>query len=77
MLTYIKPNWDKDEAFFVETYWLSQDRVWLSQLKDSNLNQVGEAEMSANKPTAKLAHKRLIEQVTAGYIPFIEEHFIR
>ena len=77
MLTYIKPCWDKDEAFFVETYWLSQDRVWLSQLKDSNLNQVGEAEMSANKPIAKLAHKRLIEQVTAGYIPFIEEHFIR
>lgn len=77
MLTYIKPNWDKDEAFFVETYWLSQNRIWVTQLNDSNLNQLGEAELSANKPSAVLAHKRLIDQVTEGYIPFIEQHFIK
>lgn len=77
MLTYIKPNWDKDEAFFVETYWLPEYRIWVTQLKDSNLNEVGEAETSANKPSAVLAHKRLIDQVTEGYIPFIEQHFIK
>jgi hypothetical protein len=77
MLTYIKPNWDKDEAFFVETWWDNSSRVWITQLKDSNLNQVGEVEQTANKPSAKLAHKRLIDQVTAGYIPFIEQHFIK
>ena len=77
MLTYIKPNWDKDEAFFVETYWIAENRFWVTQLKDSNLNEVGEAEASANKPSAVLAHRRLINQVTSGYIPFIEEHFVR
>jgi len=77
MITYIKPNWDKNEAFFVETYWASANRIWITQIKDSNLNQIGEAEFSANKPNAKFTHKRLIDQVTSGYIPFIEEHFVR
>jgi len=77
MLTYIKPSWDKDEAFFVETWWDGNSRNWITQLKDSNLNQMGEADFSANKPNAKLMHKRVIDAITEGYIPYIEQHFIR
>ena len=77
MLTYIKPCWDKDEAFFIETWWLTTSRIWVTQVKDSNLNQIGEAEMSPNKPCAVNTHKRTIAQLTEGYIPFIEQHFIK
>jgi hypothetical protein len=77
MLTYIKPSWDKDKAFFVETWWDNSSRQWITQVKDSNLIQRGEAKFSANKQSAQLAHKQVINRMTDGYIPYVEQYFMR
>lgn len=74
---YIKPNEHEPEAFFVETWYDRHTRNWVTQTKDLNLNQVGDATYTGNKHGAFTAHRWTIDSILHKHclksIPFITE----
>ena len=41
----------------VETWWDSTSRLWVTQIKDANGNQIGSALFAGNKASAKVNHQ--------------------
>lgn len=72
MHTYIKPKRDDSTAYFVETWYNRQARLWVTQLKNANREQQGEAIYSAKKDSAALAHSQTVNWI-AGEAPFINQ----
>ena len=48
----------------VYTWYDRQSRIWITQLKDSGGNQIGNAEFSPNKKFANITHKFLVKEIT-------------
>jgi hypothetical protein len=61
MHTYIKPTYNDPEAFFVDTWYNPSCRQYVTQLKDLNRNQIGEATYSGSKESAERAHHQLVD----------------
>ena len=58
-----------NEGLSVETWYDRQVRSWLTQIKDPEGNQIGNAFWSGSKDSAKNAHKEAIQIAT--YLPFV------
>jgi hypothetical protein len=74
MYTYIKPTYEYPTGFFVETWYSRQTRSYVTQLKDLNLCQLGEAVYTGNKTSALRAHKQVVDSLTDG-TAFITHNF--
>jgi len=59
---YIKAT-PAHDARFVETWYLRQERSYLTQIKNSNCDQIGEAVYTGNKESAIKAHLRAVREV--------------
>lgn len=66
MYTYIKPTYDYPTGFFVETWYSRYTRSYVTQLKDLNLDQIGEAVYTGDKTSALNAHKQVVDSLTDG-----------
>jgi hypothetical protein len=66
MYTYIKPTYAESTAFFVETWYSRQTRSYVTQLKDLNLDQIGDAVYTGNKTSALRAHQQTVDSLTDG-----------
>ena len=74
MYTYVKADRNKPHAFFIETWYDRSCRSWVSQLKDLNLEQIGDCINSGTKEGAKRAHTQLINSCSHG-LPWAIEWF--
>jgi hypothetical protein len=74
MYTYVKPHqWD-ETAFFVESWYDRSVRLWTTQLKNANLEQLGESVHSDCKSGARRVHNEFINGLSDG-MPYIIEWF--
>lgn len=56
MTTYIKPSRDNASCFFVETWYDRSTRSWVTQTKNADWDQIGDASYSATKRAAHHEH---------------------
>jgi hypothetical protein len=66
MTTYIKPSRESTESFFVETWYNRQERAWVTQLKNADWDQLGEADYAGTKDQALREHERIVASIHAG-----------
>jgi len=69
---YIKVTPEADPKF-IETWYLRSSRVYVTQIKNSNLDQIGDAEYTCTKIDAVRQHARavlsILEDVPKGSVP--------
>jgi len=74
---YLKPTRESAEAFFVETWYNRQERSWVTQLLDANLEQIDEATYTGNTDDARVVHKWTIDAILHKHcqnrIPYVTE----
>lgn len=57
----------------IHTWYDHQTRIWITQLKDYEGNQIGNAEFSPNKKFANITHKFFCSIIKIVDDPFYEE----
>lgn len=71
---YIKAT-PAHDARFVETWYLRHERSYVTQIKDSNRDQIDEAVYTGNKESAIKAHARavleVLDDVPKGCVPTV------
>ena len=66
MTTYIKPSRDSAESYFVETWYDRQTRCYVTQTKNADWDQIGEADYAPSRQLGEREHRDRVASLHDG-----------